>query len=106
MAGDPTWDFQDPASKGRLLGVLRREIDEMFELAAEPERWNAPTACPGWEVRDMVGHLLDATEGYLSAFDIAHRGVVPPEHAEQPALAGRHGHGIRRGCSGIPSNTA
>jgi uncharacterized protein (TIGR03083 family) len=79
MAGDPTWDFQDPASKNRLLGVLRREIDEMFELAAEPARWNAPTACPGWEVRDMVGHLVDATEGYLSAFDIACRGVAPPE---------------------------
>jgi uncharacterized protein (TIGR03083 family) len=79
MAGDPTWDFQDPASKGRLLGVLRREIDEMFELAAEPARWNAPTACPGWEVRDMVGHLVDATEGYLSAFDIARRGVAAPE---------------------------
>ena len=79
MTGDPTWNFQDPASKDRLLGVLRREIDEMFELAVEPARWNAPTACPGWEVRDMVGHLVDATEGYLSAFDIARRGVAPPK---------------------------
>jgi uncharacterized protein (TIGR03083 family) len=79
MAGDPTWNFQDPASKDRLLGVLQREIDEMFELAAEPARWNAPTACPGWEVRDMVGHLLAETEGYLSAFDIARRGVAAPE---------------------------
>ena len=26
---DPTWDFQNPASKGRLLGVLWQEIDEM-----------------------------------------------------------------------------
>jgi uncharacterized protein (TIGR03083 family) len=75
MTGDPTWDFLNPASKGRLLGVLQREVDEMFQLAAEPARWHAPTACPGWEVRDMVGHLLAETEGYLSAFDSARRGV-------------------------------
>jgi Mycothiol maleylpyruvate isomerase N-terminal domain len=74
MTGDRTWDFLDPRSKGRLLGVLQREIEEMFELAAEPTRWHAPTACEGWELRDMVGHLVAETEGYLSAFDIARRG--------------------------------
>lgn len=79
MAGDPTWDFQDPACKDRLLDVLRREIDEMFELAADPARWHAPTACPGWEIRDMVGHLLDATESYLTGFDVARNGAAPAE---------------------------
>jgi hypothetical protein len=74
MTGDRTSDFLDPRSKGRLLGVLQREIEEMFELAAEPTRWHAPTACEGWELRDMVGHLVAETEGYLSAFDIARRG--------------------------------
>ena len=76
MTGDPTWDFQNPASKGRVLGVLQREIDEMSELAVDPTRWHAPTACEGWELRDMVGHLVTETEGYLSAFDIARRGVA------------------------------
>ena len=42
MSGDPTWDFLDPASKGRLLGVLQREIEEMFELADEPTRVGTP----------------------------------------------------------------
>lgn len=79
MAGDPTWDFLNPASKGRLLRVLQREIDEMFQLAAEPARWHDPTACPGWEVRDMVGHLVAETEGYLSAFESARRGVPAAE---------------------------
>jgi uncharacterized protein (TIGR03083 family) len=79
MSDDPTWDFLDPASKGRLLGVLRREIEEMFELAAEPTRWDAPTACEGWELRDMIGHLVAETEGYLSAFDSARRGVDAKE---------------------------
>jgi uncharacterized protein (TIGR03083 family) len=74
MTSDPTWDFTNPASKGRLLSVLQREIDAMFELAAEPTHWHAPTACEGWELRDMVGHLVAETEGYLSALDIARRG--------------------------------
>lgn len=76
---DPEWDFQNPASKGRILGVLQHEIDEMFALTADPTRWHAPTACPGWEVRDMVGHLVDATEGYLSGFDLARRGLAAAE---------------------------
>jgi uncharacterized protein (TIGR03083 family) len=74
MSSDPTWDFLNPASKDRVLGVLQREIEEMFELAAEPTHWHAPTACEGWELRDMIGHLAAETEGYLSAFDSARRG--------------------------------
>ena len=77
--GDPTWDFMNPASKRRLLGVLEREIDEMFDLAADPGHWHAPTACPGWELRDMIGHLVTETEGYLSAFDTARGGVAAPK---------------------------
>ncbi len=79
MADDPTWNFQDPASKGRLLRVLKCEVDAMFDLAADPARWHTPTACPGWEIRDMIGHLVDATEGYLSGFDIARRGGDAPK---------------------------
>jgi uncharacterized protein (TIGR03083 family) len=79
MAGDPTWDFRTPAGKDRLLAVLRREVDAMAELTADPARWHTPTACPGWEVRDMIGHLLDATESFLAGFDIARAGDTAPE---------------------------
>ena len=79
MADDPTWDFQNPASKSRVLGVLRRETDEMFELMADPTTWHTATACPGWEIRDMVGHLLDATQSYLTGFEIARNGGAAPE---------------------------
>jgi uncharacterized protein (TIGR03083 family) len=78
MANDPTWNFMDPASKERLLRVLRREIDATFALAAPPDRWEAPTACEGWQVRDVIGHLVDTTEGYLPAFDIARNGGTAP----------------------------
>jgi len=78
MTDDPTWDFRDPSSKARLLGVLRSELDEMFDLAADPVRWHGPTACAGWELRDMIGHLLDATESFLTGFDIARSGSTSP----------------------------
>lgn len=65
---DPTWNFQDPESKDRVLTVLQGEMDAMFDLVADPARWEAPTACEAWEVRDVVGHLVDTTEGYLPAF--------------------------------------
>jgi uncharacterized protein (TIGR03083 family) len=73
MANDTTWNFQDPAAKGRVLDAFRRQSDDMFDLVADAAHWHTPTACPGWEVRDMVGHLVDATEGYLLAFDDARR---------------------------------
>jgi uncharacterized protein (TIGR03083 family) len=79
MADDPTWDFQNPASKTRLLSVLRSQSDEMFKLAAVPTNWQVPTACSGWELRDMIGHLLDAAESYLAGFDIARHGGAAPK---------------------------
>ncbi len=68
MASDPTWNFQDPASKERVLDVLQGEMESMFQLMGDPARWEAPTACEAWEARDVVGHLVDTTEGYLPAF--------------------------------------
>ncbi len=73
------WNIFDPASKDTVLGVLRREIDDTFELAADRARWDAPTACENWEVRDVVAHLVDTTEGYLPAFDLARSGGTAQE---------------------------
>ena len=97
MADDPTWNFQHPAARGRLLDVFRRQSDEMFDLAADVSHWHTPTACPGWEVRDMVGHLVDATEGYVMAFDHARRG----RHARRDHRAQL---GRARGLGSAPRN--
>jgi uncharacterized protein (TIGR03083 family) len=78
MTGDASWDFLNPASKTRVLEVLERQVEAMFALAGEPANWHKPTACAGWDVGDMVGHLVDATEASLSAFDLARRGVQGP----------------------------
>src|ERR1700730_1033862 len=64
---DLTWNFMDPASKKRVLDVLEGEMDAMFQLMDDPARWEAATACEKWQARDVVGHLVDTTEGYLPA---------------------------------------
>ena len=84
-----TWDFTDPASKEVVLGVLEREMDDTFDLAANASRWGAPTACEGWEVRDVIGHLVDTTEGYLPAFEIARSGGSAPEPVGLQVMAER-----------------
>jgi uncharacterized protein (TIGR03083 family) len=76
---DPSWNFMDVASKDRLLGVVQREMDDTFDLVSDPQRWTAPTACEHWEVRDVIGHLVDTTEGYLPMFPVGRAGGPGPE---------------------------
>ena len=85
---NPSWNFQTTAGRDRLLSVVRRESDAMFRLVAEPENWHVPTACAGWEVRDMVGHLVDATESYLTGFELAREGGPPPKSVGVSGMAG------------------
>ena len=65
------WQFLDPASRGNLMEAWERESEGMFELAADPDRWEAPTGAGHWEVRDVIGHLVDTTETYFIGFDTA-----------------------------------
>jgi uncharacterized protein (TIGR03083 family) len=73
------WDATNYAAKSNLLRVVRAEADGFFALAERPDAWQAPTACPGWEVRDLVGHLIDVTESYFVAFDAARGGTGVPD---------------------------
>lgn len=92
------WSFFDVASKENLLGAVRAESDQMLALASAPGAWEGPTASGHWEVRDIVGHLVDTTEGYFTGFDIARGGGIAPdplgvrgmsEHVDRGALAFR-----------------
>jgi uncharacterized protein (TIGR03083 family) len=81
------WNAMTYAGKDTILRVVREEADRMFALAGAPGAWNAPTACESWQVKDVIGHLVDTTEGYFKAFEVARSG------AEAPAaygLAGMH----------------
>ncbi|HEV2372678.1 MAG TPA: maleylpyruvate isomerase family mycothiol-dependent enzyme [Streptosporangiaceae bacterium] len=72
------WDATNYAAKDNLLHVLRREADALFEMA-ENGPWTARTACTEWEIRDIVGHLIDVTESYFVGFDAAREGLTVDE---------------------------
>ncbi len=46
------------------LGAYARLADLLERL--EPQHWEAPTECPGWDVAAMVGHLIGAGEAGAS----------------------------------------
>ena len=39
-------------------------VRQFFDMASPPGAWERPTACPEWQVRDVVGHLVVTTESY------------------------------------------
>jgi uncharacterized protein (TIGR03083 family) len=61
-------------AKATVLDVLRRDQQKFFDLVEDPKNWNVQTRCTEWEVRDLVGHLIDVTEGYLSRWEVAKKG--------------------------------
>jgi uncharacterized protein (TIGR03083 family) len=68
------WDPTSYEGKDTILRVVREEAGRLFALAEPREAWEAPTACEGWTTRDVVGHIVDTTEGYFTAFDTARSG--------------------------------
>jgi len=73
------WDATSYEGKDTILRVVRDEAARMFALADQPDAWDAPTACESWQVRDVIGHLVDTTEGYFRAFDVARKGADGPD---------------------------
>jgi uncharacterized protein (TIGR03083 family) len=61
----------DYTGKDTVLDVIRTESADFFALVDDPDNWNLQTRCTEWEVRDMVGHMLDVTEGYLTRWESA-----------------------------------
>jgi uncharacterized protein (TIGR03083 family) len=69
------WDATNYVAKDNLLRLVRREADALFRMAEGSDSWTAPTAYPQWEIRDIVGHLIDVTESYVTGFDAARSGT-------------------------------
>jgi uncharacterized protein (TIGR03083 family) len=65
------WNFMDPESRKNVLRVIQEEADQFLALASAPEAWEAPTRAGHWQVRDVVGHLVDTTEEYFGGFEAA-----------------------------------
>lgn len=90
------WQFSDFASKDNLLRTVREQSDQMLAMASAPGVWEAPTASGHWQVRDVIGHLVDTTEGYFAGLDTARSGGAAPDplgvrgmdqHVDEGALA-------------------
>ena len=64
----------DYSGKDTVLDVVRTESADFFKLVDDPHNWNVQTRCTEWEVRDMVGHMIDVTEGYLTRWEKARNG--------------------------------
>lgn len=65
-------------SKDVVLDVVQTERGRFFTLIDDPANWMVDTRCEGWQMRDMVGHMIDVTEGYLGRWDLAAKGQEAP----------------------------
>jgi len=74
----PVVNPMDYRGKETVLDVVRTERAEFYNIIDDPKNWNVQTRCSDWEVRDMVGHMIDVTEGYLSRWDLARVGEEAP----------------------------
>jgi uncharacterized protein (TIGR03083 family) len=72
------WNPMTYEGKDTILQVIRDDANEMFALAEEPGAWDAPTACESWNVKDVIGHIVDTTEGYFRSFELARAGTDAP----------------------------
>jgi uncharacterized protein (TIGR03083 family) len=64
----------DYSAKDLVLDVVRTERGKFYQIIDVPENWESPTRSGHWQVRDLVGHMIDVTEGYLTRWDMARRG--------------------------------
>jgi uncharacterized protein (TIGR03083 family) len=63
-----------PEGKQTVMEVLARDRKKFWDMVSDPQNWNVQTRCTEWEVRDLVGHMIDVTEGYQERWDAAKKG--------------------------------
>lgn len=83
------WDVFNFANKQRLLDTVKAEFQTFYSLCSVPQYWENPTASGHWQVRDLVGHMVDVIEGYLERFDLARRGQEAPPPYGLKVMASR-----------------
>ena len=83
------WNGMSYEAKDNMLRVVREQAEGMFTLAEAPDVWTMPTTSTDWQVRDVVGHIADVTEGYFVGFDAARSGGEGPENHGLQIMAKR-----------------
>src|SRR6201995_3851336 len=81
------WDTTPYEAKPTTLRVVREQAAGLFAMIDDPEVWERGTACTRWTTRDVVGHLVDTTEGYFVAFDHARSNTEPDAPHGLPAMS-------------------
>jgi uncharacterized protein (TIGR03083 family) len=73
--------------KPLVLDVVKSERQAFYDLIDDPANWEVQTRCAEWQVRDVVGHMIDVTEGYLARWDMAQSGETAPDPLGLAAMA-------------------
>ena len=84
-----SWNAMTYEGKDTILRVVRHEAEQFFAMVDSDEAWEAPTGAGHWQVRDLVGHIVDTTEAYFVAFDAARGGTEMPAAYGLPGMAAR-----------------
>jgi uncharacterized protein (TIGR03083 family) len=87
-----------PEGKDHLLHVVRKEREDFYDVidGTDDQTWKTQTACTEWEIRDVVGHLVDVTEGYIERFGLARAKEAFPEALGLPGMAALLDSGAKR----------
>jgi len=88
-------NVMDYSNKPELLRVVKAERQGFFDLVGQGD-WEGKTASGEWQVRDLVGHLIDVTESYLERFALAREGKPFPDAVGLKPMAGMLDQGARR----------
>jgi uncharacterized protein (TIGR03083 family) len=83
------------AGKQFLMNLDRAERGEFYKLLDEAP-WEGKTASGHWQVRDLCGHMIDVTEGYLERFALARGGQEAPAALGLPIMAQKLDEGATR----------
>jgi len=83
------------AGKQFLMNLDRAERGEFYKLLDEAP-WEGKTASGHWQVRDLCGHMIDVTEGYLDRFALARAGKEAPAALGLPIMAQKLDEGATR----------
>jgi uncharacterized protein (TIGR03083 family) len=83
------------SGKNFLLNLDRNERAQFYKLLDEAP-WEGATASGHWQVRDVCGHLIDVTEGYLERFSMARAGKEAPAPLGLPIMASKLDEGATR----------
>src|SRR5467141_2392653 len=79
-------NVMEHSGKEFLLNLDRAERAEFYKFLDEAP-WEGSTASGHWQVRDLCGHMIDVTEGYLDRFALARAGKDAPPALGLPIMA-------------------